>query len=646
MKRSSLITTPLNDWLLPTLLVVFLFVRGGKGLESVFACALFAGALIFAGTMKKQKTDSVPHWLYSLGAGFLLLTILSFAFSTTKNYGLAEVIGTASLFLIGLAVLRGGPKGTWNTVEWFSGIARVITIATIVACVTGIAVYILEAQDRFVGTFFDPRFNTDFWPNAWGEFLLLAWPLALFSFWNSPKLRIPVLALIFGALFLSFSRGSILACIAQIGLLLLLTGVSIKKFDARSILFRLGEVLLIVFLSTALFHGANAVRAQFHTVQSVEEKVTFTASEGNSSINERRDFWLQAAQFTVTKPLLGYGPESFRFVQPTLQNGILATSDHPHNIFLKLSMERGVPATLLFIFILVAAYFFGIRTFWKNQHSALQLATGAALLSVTGVLLHLQIDFNLQFYAIALPFTLLIAFLLQDSRTEHKTHRVQRNVEIILATFLFLFVVFEGRFILISHFGRMAEAAKNPTLALSYFDRTRGSLLPRDLELTRARLLTSIDHDTGALEALEVYQKTNAEDARAWLLKADTLFYQGKLELARESYKEAFVRGKQNLLGSMRGILETSLILRDSPSIRDRHDEFLDLYKDYEMAILQNTHFIALSQSVEEFQRVTALMKKAYTAEAESFDTSLVRVLSHAKEERSRLRARNPGILW
>jgi O-antigen ligase len=57
------------------------------------------------------------------------------------------------------------------------------------------------------------------------------------------------------------------------------------------------------------------------------------------------------------RPMIGFGPGTFRFVQPQLQHEVLATSDHPHNVFLKLAMERGWPAATFFCFFLFNSSF-------------------------------------------------------------------------------------------------------------------------------------------------------------------------------------------------------------------------------------------------------------------------------------------------
>jgi Mg/Co/Ni transporter MgtE len=101
-------------------------------------------------------------------------------------------------------------------------LARIISVATLLACGVGVFVYILQPVSRFAGTFFDYRFHTDYWPNAWAEFLLLSLPLLCWSLFlrrNRDLVKITdtelfrgiVLGFVLGCFFLSFSRGGIIA---------------------------------------------------------------------------------------------------------------------------------------------------------------------------------------------------------------------------------------------------------------------------------------------------------------------------------------------------------------------------------------------------------------------------------------------------
>jgi hypothetical protein len=193
------------------------------------------------------------------------------------------------------------------------------------------------------------------------------------------------------------------------------------------------------------FFTVNTLRSQFYPVQSVTEKITFTADEGGSSVSERRDFWNQAWLLSRERPLFGWGPYSFRFVQPRLQTEVLATSDHPHNVFLKLAMERGLPAAILFAIVIICIVFHAVKSVQFSlpavalaEAGSLSIQTVSVLIAVLGVLAHNLIDFNLQFVGIALPFWLLLSMLVPSQQQDQflPVVRLRRGAEIALAALL------------------------------------------------------------------------------------------------------------------------------------------------------------------------------------------------------------------
>src|SRR6185295_13667108 len=102
---------------------------------------------------------------------------------------------------------------------------------------------------------------------------------------------------------------------------------------------------------------------------------------------EREDFWHQAIALAQEKPLLGWGPYSFRFIQPHVQKSVLATSDHPHNVFLKYAAERGVPAALFLLVIVAWALLAGIRSSKKSNDGSVPIKI-FFVVGVAGVIAH------------------------------------------------------------------------------------------------------------------------------------------------------------------------------------------------------------------------------------------------------------------
>lgn len=648
MKKWSILLRSLPAAALVALFACSVLWRGGKGLESLWLLMAATGFFYLFAYPSQKNTKDLPLWLYVLGVLSALWAIASFTASSASNYGFAELLRELSVILVSLYVAR---LATCFTAAQWRAPLSVLTVVSLTAVAVGMLVYLYQPLDRFVGSFFYYRFHTDYWPNAWAEFVLLAWPLVLWQLLKTRWLGAVIVGVLVGSLFLSFSRGAILCFAAQIllaAMLLLLrglrTGGIMKQLPQQRV--ALFWVPLAIVVALAVFFGANMARAKHFPVQSVTAKATFTSVEGRSSIDERSQFWRQAVELALQKPLLGWGPGSFRFVQPRLQQGVLATSDHPHNVFLKHAMERGIPAAALLLLILFVAIFGGlsaIKSATSDEEARFFLFV---VLSFVGVLLHNQIDFNLQFIGIALPFSILLGILLSRWAIASSAWRLRRWIETVVAVFLLLTFVIEGRFLVLGSIGRHAHDAGRDKAALESLNLVRGSLLPRDLELTRAHILWNSGKSEEALEAVSVYVRANREDARAWELQGDIRQSEGRCDLARSSYDAALLRGKFNQLGSARGSLECSLSLNDRSTLTERRKEFVDLAMAYGDAILSNAHFIDLSPNVEEYARFAGLLARAFPSDAARIKAQAHEAVRHAFEERAWYRGRDEGGLW
>ncbi len=627
------------------LLVVFILWKGGKALDAVWLLALLSGVVIlFSGTASSRAVS--PMFLLALGA-LLLWTVLSFMFSTTLNYGFDEVLQTVSLTFL---TLWASSRHQENK-GFASQFAQTVSFAGIIACGIGIAVYILQPVSRFVGTFFDSRFHTDYWPNAWAEFLLLMWPMLLWVIFTRSEKKLPtflnhdwikgaILGLVLVGLMLSYSRGGFIAFAGQIVLLAVLAAV----FHRRIIQWKrvLVTLLVTVVTSVVLFVGVNAVRQPFHDVQSVVRKATFSSDEGTSSVSERQAFWRQALVLVSAKPFFGWGPYSFRFLQPHIQDGVLRTSDHPHNIFLKYASERGIPS-VVFLFIIIAwALFSGLRV-------SLRTTSGIPLdfflmLSVAGVMAHNLIDYNLQFVGIALPFWIAVG-LLVSRPYKAQPSILHRRIEVVLAIILLLFTVFEGLNLALSSRARRAEAQGNPLEALSWYALADRSFFPRDALLARGVMLLALNQLPQAEEAVDRSLGYNEQDGRAWRLLGDIYLRWNKRHDALRAYEKAYVYAKYNDIGITRGLIYL-LKDQDVEELLARRHEFDMLLNEFGLAIEENTHFIALGRNVEDLVAMCDILAGIFPADADAYRQLARRSQIHANEERAKTASRPRGMLW
>lgn len=645
--------------------------RGGKSLDATLVLAILAGSVTLLSVFVKRKNPDIPtnpigvsHPFFLTGTAFVFWTLISFCLSATRNYGFDEVIRTASLFL--LLCVTADQAGRDRA---FSGrFARTVAVTALIACAVGLVVYCLQPVNRAVGTFFDWRFHTDYWPNAWAQFLLLAWPLTLWSLYRNEGIhdasrfrlavRIGALGILLGLLLLSFSRGAIITFVAQLtcGAMLLLwqQGRSLqwKKFML--------SVASIALTGVVVFAATNEIRSQFHPIESVVRKATLSSDEGASSVTERVQFWRQAITLAKERPLFGWGPYSFRFVQPRLQTVVLATSDHAHNVFLKLAAERGFPAAALMLLIIALAMIGGLRGIGDRGSvisslipatSDLRPVTGdrlltiCFLLSITGVLLHNLIDYNLQFIGIAMPLWMMFAFLATPSVTrDRKNDFSARVLRIVISLLLLPATVLCTWQLMQFSLARRALTDERHDEALTRFSSVRSPLFPRDDQLTQAGLELHTGRPENAKISIDAYFSVNEEDARAWTMLGAVQQKDGDDNGALWSYRRAFELGRWNDISITRKLV--SLLQRDKAGLDLLRPEVETLVKYFTLAIGKNSHFIALGGNVEELVLLLRELATSYPSDADRYLEMAEQVEAKASEVRRYTSARPQGILW
>lgn len=652
--------------------------RGGKSVDATWALGIVTIVVLAASARlpflrpsagSKTQPMTVPLPLWGILLFFVAWSAFSFLASATRTYGLDEIVRDASCVLLFLWIVRRA--GNARASGLFEGFLWVVTLAGAVAVSFGLAVYVFQPVNRFVGAFLDWRFHTDYWPNAWAQFTLLSWPLAAllagraktaFNRWACAG----VAGLLVGSLFLSFSRGGFIAFAGQAALLvafwgyLALRDVRVTKAASKGWKPAVATAMGGLAVALVLFAGANALRSQRYDVQSVGEKVAFRAAEGTSSIDERAQFFGQAIELSFERPLLGYGPYSFRFAQPHLMADVFATSDHPHNVFLKYAAERGWPAAIAFSAFLLYVIGLSLRHLFLDRKNDWSIGndagTIALLVAVLGVLAHNLIDYNLQFVGIALPFWMALALLSVHlaekrpvSRASFSHWRISRalsRIEAVTAVVLLTIVAWEGSFLVVSSLGRRAEARGENREALAWYERATLEWFSRDLLLARARLLEQEGLLDEADAALEDSMKENAIDPRAWRIRAELATRRGQSGMALLYAEHAYDLGRYTDLGILRTLLEASIATGQEEALRARKQEFDALFTAYAEAINANVHFIALGGSVEELDRVAVLMARLFPTDEARYQKIASEAAEHAEVERASFAARPTGLLW
>ena len=209
-------------------------------------------------------------------------------------------------------------------------------------------------------------------------------------------------AIMAGTIFLSGSRGGMLALFGE---LILLALVLVKqRRDLRTVL-GLGVFLLVV-VGLLTWLGGDELLRRLATVESAH-----TDLAGDMRLQINRD----GLHMFLSKPVLGWGLQSFPIVYPQFRSFYTNFFvNQAHNDYLQLVVEMGLLGFAAMLWFLVVLYRSALKKV-KNWTSEVSGAlTLACMLGFTGILVHSTVDFNLQIPANAAIFYVLCTLAAAD----------------------------------------------------------------------------------------------------------------------------------------------------------------------------------------------------------------------------------------
>jgi O-antigen ligase len=223
-----------------------------------------------------------------------------------------------------------------------------------------------------------------------------------------------IAALMAGTIFLSGSRGGMLAFAAEVIVLAILLR---KRGDWKQPL-ALG-VFLAVMIGFLIWLGGNELTRRLVSIQSeAHQELT-----GGVRFTIDRD----CLRMFRHRPFLGWGLGAFPIVYPQFRSFYTSFFvNEAHNDYLQLLVETGIPGFGLAIWFLVIT-FRGARTKLKNWTETINgTVTVAAILGCTGILVHSFLDFNLQIPANAALFYVLCGIAAAPAFQESRRRKSRR----------------------------------------------------------------------------------------------------------------------------------------------------------------------------------------------------------------------------
>lgn len=378
---------------------------------SIFVMEAGSAALFLLWIVKQVLEGEIKiKWnplFFPMGAfGVLVLAQLVFRLSAyphdTVSLALLYVSYTVLCFLAAQTLIRGSQARSLAIVFLVYG-AAMASFALVQGISSNGKLYWIRLP-RLGGWIYGPYVNHNHYAGLME--MLIPIPLVLsLTRLASTKTRnaaAAAAAIMVGTIFLSGSRGGMLAIVAE---LVILAVLLLKQKRGLRTAIGLGVFLVIVVVLLIWVGGSDLSRRLSPA----------SPSHSDLSTDVRKYINRDGFRMFLKKPVLGWGLGTFPVVYPQFRSFYTNFFvNEAHNDYLQLLVEMGVLGFATMIWFLVTLYSRAIKKIgnWSGEISG--AATLACLLGLSGILVHSAVDFNLQIPANAALFYVLCTIAASD----------------------------------------------------------------------------------------------------------------------------------------------------------------------------------------------------------------------------------------
>lgn len=219
------------------------------------------------------------------------------------------------------------------------------------------------------------------------------------------------LALMIGSVFVSVSRGGVLAVLGSAAVAL-----GVKAARGRRLgPFELGVGVLLAFAALAAWFGVEQVEQRLHTIWT-----------GTPAGEGRFDSWRNVLPLALQYPLWGTGLGTYQYVEP-LRRGVgelpTVVWEHAHNEYLEALIEGGLPRLALSLLAVGVVYRLGWRALRRHRRRLGGGLALGALLAFTTLVLHSAVDFGVHIPAVTVLAVVLCAHLADLGKARRRRSR-------------------------------------------------------------------------------------------------------------------------------------------------------------------------------------------------------------------------------
>lgn len=514
-------------------LIIALLYRGGavSALPWLLAAAVALVTLAFLPGKRNARMTMRPlrmlQWEVLLLAGLVSLSFFQSSVRTTGLSAAALTVGLALLFLWAMGAQQTATEEQTfdrRMLAWLAYAAVAFSFLLVLQLVLGAAApwQLLALAPS---------------PSARAALLLLLWPIVLRMRSSSPAHLAWEIAtgFLIGVLLATGSLAAIAGLIAQ----MLLLAFWEREKRQKDTFFRVGAIAL-----------ACALPLLFLRQESF--------SPFSSTIAAYGEWWKIALRLIVERPFMGWGPGSFAYLYPQLQETLVPFSAHPHSFILRLGVESGLLA--VFCISLITG---NIISSLRQRSGGMSALCRMATLAAAGGVWMLLVDEDPS--AIAVPFLVVLfagfAARLPVPPSHAKRHERRLPGGFLAATaalLLLLIAARETRFLFLRSFAQQALGAGRQEQAAYWYELSQGSWQTENGPVWEAATAFSAGDAKATEQKLRTYLRENPYDAQGWRLLGDLLSVSDPAQ-AREWYARAYRLNGGNALALDRAYLEALL---------------------------------------------------------------------------------------
>ncbi len=359
---------------------------------------IFGPMLVFAGLVSVQYFAGLSSYRYATASAALLLCaqgLLCFLVTqslqrTVQVNRLAITFCVYGFALAGFAILQSVSSA--GRIYWFRSSH---------------------------GWIYGPYINHNHYAGIMELLLPIPLVLSLTHFVRDRKKALAALAasVIAASIFLSGSRGGMAALAVQIAVLAVIV-IRREAKPGKSVL-AIG-VFVVVLVGVVAWIGGGALSTRMSSIHS-EARAELA---GGTRVTIDRD----SVRMFRQKPLLGWGLATFPEVYPQFRSFYSDfTVNAAHNDYLQVLVETGALGFVTMLWFLFVIYRGAIRKLHNWPSDTNGAVALAAILGVTGLLVHSFVDFNLQVPANAAMFYVLCAVSAMNPQFGKSKRRSRKN---------------------------------------------------------------------------------------------------------------------------------------------------------------------------------------------------------------------------